>query len=194
MSHWSHQIFKEQASALLRLADLNPIELDLTIEKLVTCTGKVILSGIGKSGLVAQKITASLACVGCPAIFLHGTDALHGDIGLLKSNDIVIFISHSGKTRELLNWKPILKRLACLTVIITSDIDSPLALESEIVLNTGVSAEACPLDFLPTTSSLCSMAIGDLLAIGMMQRKKMTLGDLAHSHPLGHLGERVCFI
>lgn len=194
MSSWAFEILKKQSQSLLRLADSLDENFERAIDCLVHCSGKIIVSGVGKSGLVARKIAASLTCVGSPAVFLHPTDALHGDIGLLNSHDKVIFVSHSGQTHELLAWLPILRRLKCDVLCVTGHAESPLALISQIILDTQVKKEACPLDFLPTTSSLCSMALGDLLALGIMQRRKITLGDMKARHPQGHLGERVCFI
>lgn len=192
MSFWAQEILKKQSQALLCLSDALDDKLDLALDVLSACCGKIIISGVGKSGLVARKIAASLNCVGSPAIFLHASDALHGDMGLIQRGDVVIFISHSGQTRELLGCIPSIHQFNCVTICITGNSNSDLALASQIILNTQVTQEACVLDFLPTTSSLCSMALGDLLALGMMQRKKMTLADMQSRHPQGHLGKRTC--
>ena len=154
----------------------------------MNCRGRVIVSGLGKSGLVGRKIAATLASTGTSSIFIHAAEALHGDLGMVGEGDCAILISKSGSTPEVLQLIPPLKRLGIALIAITSEMDSPLAKEADLVLNIGVSPEAEPIGIVPTTSTIATMAIGDALAVSLMTRRGFTKKDFAQFHPGGNLG------
>lgn len=158
---------------------------------LATCTGKVVLTGVGKSGLIARKIAATMSSTGTTATFLHPSDAMHGDLGLLHSGDVVIAIGKSGESEELIRLLPSLKRLEVKIIGITSRRDSTLAKESDVTLYAPVEREACPLDLAPTASTTAALALGDALAITLMKMKDFRSEDFARYHPGGKLGKRL---
>ncbi len=151
----------------------------------------MVLTGVGKSGLICKKIAATLSSTGTPAFFLHPTDAAHGDLGMLRGEDTVIAISNSGETAELLNILPIIKSFGIPVIGITSNPDSTLAKLSDIVLNVGVKKEACPLNLAPTTSTTATLALGDAIAGALMKLKGFTPEEFARFHPGGKLGIRL---
>ncbi len=160
----------------------------------IDCHGRVIVCGLGKSGLVGRKISATLASTGTSSIFVHAAEALHGDLGMVGENDCAILISKSGLTPEILKLIPTLKRLGVKIIAITGGSDSPLAEEADVILDIGVSSEAEPIGIVPTTSTIVTMAIGDALAVALMTRRGFTREDFALFHPggnLGHLLKRV---
>ena len=163
-------------------------------ELVVTCADSrrhVILLGIGKSGLIARKIAATLTSTGTPSHFLHPSEALHGDMGILSSGDIAIALSASGETEELLRLVPVLKRLTVPLISLTGALGSSLGRASEIVLDCGVTEEACTLNLAPTASTTVMLAIGDALAIEVSRRRNFQATDFADLHPGGHLGRRL---
>lgn len=155
------------------------------------CKGKVVLIGVGKSGIVAQKIASTLTSIGALAIFLHPCDALHGDLGIVTSNDVVVMLSNSGETDELLAILPHLKRRQVCIIVIIGNPNSTLARQADVVLDASVDREACPLNLAPTTSTTVAMAIGDALAMTVMQMKGLTPEAFAINHPSGRLGKRL---
>jgi arabinose-5-phosphate isomerase len=158
---------------------------------LAACRGKVVLTGVGKSGLIARKIAATMSSTGTMATFLHPTDGMHGDLGLLSTGDVVIAIGKSGESEELVKLIPALKRLSVKLVAITSRMDSTLARGADVVLYAPVEREACPLDLAPTVSTTVALAIGDALAITLMKMKDFKPEDFALYHPGGKLGKRL---
>jgi len=158
---------------------------------LAECRGKVVLTGVGKSGLIARKIAATMSSTGTMATFLHPTDGMHGDLGLLSTGDVVIAIGKSGESEELVKLIPALKRLSVKLVAITSRRDSTLARGADVVLYAPVEREACPLDLAPTVSTTVALAIGDALAITLMKMKDFKSEDFALYHPGGKLGKRL---
>jgi arabinose-5-phosphate isomerase len=161
------------------------------IELLSNCAGKIVLVGIGKSGNIAQKIAATLTSTGTAAVFLHPSDALHGGFGLVSTEDVVIALSNSGETDEILAMLPHLKGRGVPLVSIIGCLDSTLARHSDVVLDATVEQEACPLNVAPTTSTTVALAIGDALAMTLMGVKGLTLDDFALNHPAGQLGKRL---
>lgn len=153
--------------------------------------GRAVLTGVGKSGLIARKIVATLNSIGVPAIYLHPTDALHGDLGMVRSEDVVILISKSGATEELLLLIPMLKRLEVPLIGMVGDVDSRIAKEVDIILNIHVNKEACPFDLTPTSSTTATLAMGDALAISLLRTRGFTPEDFAMLHPGGSLGKRL---
>ncbi|MBA2731307.1 MAG: KpsF/GutQ family sugar-phosphate isomerase [Acidobacteria bacterium] len=161
------------------------------IELLYDCRGKVVLIGVGKSGNIAEKIAATLTSSGSAAIYLHPSDALHGGLGILTSNDVVIALSNSGETDEIITMLPYLKHRQVPIIAIVGNLRSTLARIAEVVLDASVDQEACPLNLAPTTSTTVALAIGDALAMTLMQAKGLTMDDFALNHPAGQLGKRL---
>lgn len=185
--HLSHQ-----ANALHQAArQLQPDQVNQALDLLAACRGKVVLSGVGKSGLIAQKIAATLTSVATLAIALHPCDALHGDLGIVTSEDVVVMLSNSGETEELLTMLPHLKLRQVPIIAIVGNVQSTLARQASVILNATVEREACPLNLAPTTSTTVALAIGDALAMAVMQRKGLTPEAFAVNHPAGRLGKRL---
>ncbi|MCK5218710.1 KpsF/GutQ family sugar-phosphate isomerase [bacterium] len=161
------------------------------VELIYACPGRVVVTGLGKSGVIGQKIAATLASTGTPSIFLHAAEALHGDLGMLVHEDIVLAISNSGKTEELVRLLPQMKRLGVVLVAMTGDLSSVLAAHADVVLNVGVKEEACPLGLAPTASTTAVLAMGDALAVALMNRRQFKPEDFSHLHPGGDLGKRL---
>jgi arabinose-5-phosphate isomerase len=161
------------------------------VQKILEAKGKVVLSGIGKSGIIAQKISATLNSTGQQAVFMHATDAVHGDLGIIDDNDVIIILSKSGNTPELKVLVPLIKRLPNVLVAMVSDLDSFLAKNSDYVLNAHVDQEACPMNLAPTTSTTVSLAIGDALAVCLLEARGFTNRDFAKYHPGGSLGKKL---
>ena len=161
------------------------------VEKILSMKGRVIVSGVGKSGIIARKIVATLNSTGTPSIFMHPSDAIHGDLGMVRSEDVVILISKSGTTPELIRIVPILRQIGTKIIAMVGDINSKLAQESDITLDISVSQEACPFDLAPTTSTTVTLVMGDALAVALLKAKNFTKDDFAFYHPGGTLGKRL---
>lgn len=161
------------------------------VETIAKSSGRVIVSGAGKSGLIARKIAATLTSTGTPATFLHPTDSLHGDLGIVGASDIAILISKSGESEELLALLDHLKRLGVCTIVITGSEASSIARHADIRLDAWVSEEACPHDLAPTTSTTVALAIGDALAVALLEEKGFKASDFARLHPGGAIGRRL---
>ena len=153
--------------------------------------GRVVLTGMGKSGLIARKIVATLNSTGTAAIYLHPTDALHGDLGMVRKEDVVILISKSGNTEEIANLLPMLKRLGVKMIAMCGSENSRLAHECDIFLNISIKEEACPHDLAPTASTTATLAMGDALSVALLQKRNFTIEDFAFLHPGGSLGKRL---
>ena len=164
---------------------------DSACKLILQTEGKIILTGIGKSGHVANKISATLASTGTPAFFVHPAEALHGDMGMITKSDCVVALSNSGSTAEVLSMLPILKRLGCPLISITGKDKSPLAINSDVHLDASVDIEACPLSLAPTASTTTAMVLGDALAIALLEARGFTEADFAMSHPGGTLGKKL---
>jgi arabinose-5-phosphate isomerase len=158
---------------------------------LLACRGKVVVTGMGKSGHVGSKIAATLASTGTPAFFLHPAEAIHGDLGMITAGDVVVALSNSGETAELLTILPVLKRLDIPLVAVTGGTDSTLARYATVTLDVSVAEEACPLNLAPTASTTATLAMGDALAIAVLEARGFTEEDFARSHPGGTLGRRL---
>jgi arabinose-5-phosphate isomerase len=160
-------------------------------ELMLDCEGRIVVTGMGKSGHIAGKIAATLASTGSPAFFVHPGEASHGDLGMITPKDVVIALSNSGNTTELLTIVPIIKRLGVPLISMTGNTDSPLATEATINLNVGVENEACPLGLAPTSSTTVALVMGDALAVALLEARGFTEEDFALSHPGGTLGRRL---
>jgi arabinose-5-phosphate isomerase len=155
------------------------------------CKGRVIVTGIGKSGIVARKIVATLNSTGTRSIFLHPVEAMHGDLGIVSADDVIIALSNSGETDELNALIPSLKSIGCAMVAFTGRIDSSLSRQSDLVIDVGVAREACPLGLAPTASTTAMLAVGDALAVSLIEKHSFGTSDFKQFHPGGHLGQRL---
>ena len=164
---------------------------DKACEAIISNKGKVITLGVGKSSFIAMKMAATLSSTGTAALFLHPLDALHGDVGVIKKNDVVIIYSNSGETQEVIKLLPLLKLLKCCIISITGNLSSSLARYSEISLDASVTREACPHNLAPTSSIICALAISDALALAISSQNNFTIKDFAKTHPGGAIGKRL---
>ncbi len=164
---------------------------DAAVELLRGCRGRAVCTGMGKSGLIMKKLAATLSSTGTPALFLHPAEAIHGDVGMVAEGDVVIAASFSGTTEELLRLVEILKRLAVPLIVMTGNRASPLARHADIHLGVAVDKEACPLDLAPTASTTATLALGDALAMALLEAKGFTPEDFARLHPGGQLGRQL---
>lgn len=181
-----------EADAIARTAQqIDPNAIEQAVTLLLNCRGKVVLSGVGKSGIVAQKIAATLNSIGTMAVYLHPCDALHGDLGIVHATDVGVILSNSGETDELLQMMPHLKHRHVPTIAILGNLNSSLAQQATVTLDASVDREACPLNLAPTTSTTVALAIGDALAMSLMQIKQITPEEFAFNHPAGRLGKRL---
>ena len=162
-----------------------------SVEMIMACKGRVVVTGMGKSGLIGKKIAATLASTGTPAFFLHPAEGVHGDLGMLVKGDVVIAISNSGETDEIKMLLPLIKRLGIGLISIVGNIDSTLAKKSDYVLDASIIKEACPLNLAPTSSTTVSLALGDALAVALIERRGFKAEDFAMLHPSGALGKKL---
>ena len=172
-------------------ARLDPAQVARAVELLAACRGKVVLIGVGKSGLVARKIAATLTSTGTVSVYLHPSDGLHGDLGIVTADDVAVILSNSGETDELVAVLPYLKRRGVPFVAVVGGPNSTLARAAAAVLDAGVSEEACPFNLAPTASTTVALAVGDALAVTLMQLKGLTPDDFAFNHPAGRIGKRL---
>jgi arabinose-5-phosphate isomerase len=170
---------------------LDPTQVERVVDLLAECKGKVVILGVGKSGIIAQKIAATMTSAGTAALYLHPSDALHGGLGILQEEDVVVLLSNSGETDEMIAMLPYLKNRKVAIVAIVGNVKSTLARRADAVLDASVDKEACPLNLAPTTSTTVALAIGDALAMTVMKVKGLTLDDFAVNHPAGRLGKRL---
>jgi arabinose-5-phosphate isomerase len=180
-----------EASAVQALIDRLDEQFNKAVDLLFQCKGKVVVSGMGKSGLVGQKIAATMASTGTPAFFLHPAEGIHGDLGMLGRTDLLIAISNSGETQEILQLLPYVERVGIPVVSMTGRMTSTLAKNSDVVLDVSVSEEACPMGLAPTASTTATLAMGDALAVALLQRRGFKQEDFAQFHPGGTLGRRL---
>jgi len=180
-----------ESKGLEKLAKTLSTDFNIVCDKLFKTKGKIITLGIGKSGHIAKKVAATLSSTGSASSFINAGEALHGDIGGINRNDAVIIFSHSGETEEIIGLIPFLKALGCEFFSITGSKNSFIAKNSLINLDTGISEEACPLDLAPTTSTTASLALGDAIAVALLEANNFQKDDFAKSHPGGKLGKRL---
>ncbi len=194
MSHvlnLAKQVFDIEAQAILRLKTLIDNEFEAVVHKILTCSGKLVVTGMGKSGHVGQKIAATLASTGTPSFFMHPAEAFHGDLGMVSASDVILGISYSGETEELVRLLPILKERGNAFIALCGRKNSTLALHSDFVLNASVEREACPLQLAPTASTTAALAMGDALAVALMSLRHFKAEDFARFHPGGSLGRKL---
>ncbi len=184
-------VIETEGRAIIELTHRIDEKFETACRLLLACTGRIVVTGMGKSGHIANKIASTLSSTGTPAFFMHPGEASHGDLGMITTHDVVLAISHSGNTQELIILLPLLKRLGVPLITITGQIDSLLATSATVNLDTSIEQEACPLGLAPTTSTTVALVMGDALAIALLQARGFSAEDFALSHPGGTLGKRL---
>jgi arabinose-5-phosphate isomerase len=187
----ARRVLRIEAEAIAGLLERLDERFSRAVELLFGCRGRVVVTGMGKSGLIGRKIAATFASVGTPALFLHPAEALHGDLGMLVQNDALLAVSYGGDTEEILELLAPVKRLGIPLVTLTGNLNSPLARASDVALDIGVKEEACSLNLAPTASTTAALAMGDALAIALLERRGFREEDFARLHPGGRIGKRL---
>ncbi|HXO21386.1 MAG TPA: KpsF/GutQ family sugar-phosphate isomerase [Thermoanaerobaculia bacterium] len=185
------EVLETEAAAIRGLLPQLDESFDRAVETLRACTGRVVCTGMGKSGLIMKKVAATLSSTGTPALFLHPAEAVHGDLGMIVAGDVVLAASYSGSTEELIRLVETLKRLGVPLVVMTSSPASPLARHADVHLAAAIDREACPLNLAPTASTTAMLALGDALAMALLEARGFTSDDFALLHPAGQLGKRL---
>ena len=190
--HEVQRILQLESEAIARTTTrLDQQQVEHVVELLAACTGKVVILGVGKSGIIAQKIAATMTSTGTAALYLHPSDGLHGGLGIVRPEDVVIVLSNSGETDEIVGMLPFLKHRGVPLIAIVGNVDSTLGSRADALLDASVDQEACPLNLAPTTSTTVALALGDALAMALMKVKGLTPDDFAVNHPAGRLGKRL---
>lgn len=187
----ARKVLEIEAEAIRELVPRLDASFDSAVELLLGCAGRVVVTGMGKSGIIAQKLSATLASIGTPSLYLHPADATHGDLGRIVKGDALVAVSNSGDTGEILALVPWLKRLGVPLVALTGSPGSPLAQAADVHIDVGVRSEACPLGLAPTASTTAALAMGDALSMALMERRGFTVDDFAVLHPGGRLGKKL---
>ena len=187
----ARKVLQTEAAAILALVDRLDERFEQAVRLLLDCRGRVVVTGMGKSGIICRKIAATLSSTGTPAFFLHPAEAIHGDLGVLQSDDVIVALSHSGETDELLRLLETIKRLGARLITITGEPLSTLGKAADVALDCHVSKEACPLNLVPTASTTAALALGDALAMTLLVAKGFRQEDFANLHPGGKLGKRL---
>jgi len=187
----ARKVLELEARAILNLIPRLGEAFDRAVEALHACKGRVVVTGMGKSGLIGTKIAATFSSTGTPSLFLHPAEAVHGDIGMVVPGDVVLAISHSGETEELLRLLELIRRLDVALISMTGDPASTLARHARIVLDVKIDEEASPLGLVPTASTTAALAMGDALAMALLERRGFTLDEFARYHPGGRIGKKV---
>ncbi|MCS0790779.1 KpsF/GutQ family sugar-phosphate isomerase [Cytobacillus firmus] len=185
------EVLEKEAQAILELKEVIGDSINDALNMILQCRGRVVITGIGKSGIIGRKINATMASTGTPSLFLHPSEGLHGDLGMVTKDDVVIAISNSGESDEVLNLIPSIKRIGSKMIAIVKNPLSTLAVKSDIVLTIGNAKEACPLGLAPTTSTTVTLALGDALAIALLKARNFQPEDFAVFHPAGSLGRKL---
>ncbi len=187
----ARKVFEIESQAILALRDRLNESFDSAVELLLATSGRVVVTGMGKSGIVGQKISATFASTGTPSLFLHPAEAIHGDLGRVVKGDSLLAISHSGETGEILALLPSVKRLGAPILTFTGSPRSTLALSADVHIDVSIAQEACPLGLAPTASTTAALAMGDALAMALLERRGFTVEDFAVLHPGGRLGKKL---
>ena len=187
----ARKVLEVEAAAIRELVPRLDESFDRAVEVLFACAGRVVTTGMGKSGIIAQKISATLASVGTPSLFLHPAEAIHGDLGRIVKGDALVAVSNSGDTEEIVALVPWLKRLGVPLVTLSGNKHSPLAQAADVHVDVGVRVEACPLGLAPTASTTAALAMGDALCMALLERRGFTVEDFAVLHPGGRLGKKL---
>lgn len=187
----AQKVLQMEAEAILDLIPRVDEHFDAAVAMILECQGRVVMTGMGKSGIIAHKISATMASTGTPSFYLHPAEGIHGDLGMVTSNDVVIAMSNSGETGEVLNILPSLRRIGAKVIAMVGNVESTLAKNSDVVLDVGVKREACPLGLAPTSSTTAALAFGDALAMALMGQHHFTSKQFAVFHPGGSLGRKL---
>ncbi len=185
------KVLRIEADAVAALIDRVDYRFELAVKMILNCNGRVVVTGMGKSGLIGKKIAATLASTGTPALFLHPAEGIHGDLGMVTRGDTVIALSNSGETEEIARMLPSLKRLGIKIICFTGNTESTLSKNSDVVIDVGVKEEACPLGLAPTASTTATLAMGDALAVALLAQRGFKEEDFACFHPGGTLGKKL---
>lgn len=188
---FAKQVLRQEAGAISALAETLGEPFEQAVQWVLECRGRVITCGVGKSGHIARKTAGTLSSTGTPSLFLHAAEAVHGDLGIVAADDVVLLYTHSGETDEIVRLFPSLRALGARTILITGREESSAAREADLVLDTCVTEEACPNNLAPTTSTTVMLALSDALALAVMDRRNFTKDDYARLHPGGMLGKRL---
>ena len=188
------QVMEQEAGAVAEAAQRLDARFASAVALLAACRGRIVVSGVGKSGVIARKIAGTLTSTGSPATYLHATDSVHGDLGIVGRDDVAILLSKSGESDELFPLVAFLKRLGVPIIAITAGLASTLARHADVTLDASIAAEACPLDLAPTTSTTVALALGDALAVALFEAKGFKAEDFARLHPGGALGRRLLLL
>lgn len=187
----AREVLQVEAEAIRQLVGRIGSEFEKAVHLILSCRGHVVVTGMGKSGAIGRKIAATLSSTGTPSLFLHPAEGVHGDLGAITPNDVVLALSYSGETDELLAILPAIKRLGVPLIVMTGNPNSTLARAADVVLDVSVEREACPLNLAPTASTAAMLAMGDALALAAMKARRFTREDFARLHPAGALGRRL---
>lgn len=187
----ARKVLEIEAQAILALVERVDENFVAAVEMILACQGRVVITGMGKSGLICQKVAATMASTGTPAFFLHPAEGIHGDLGMLMKGDVVIAVSNSGKTDEIVRILPVIKRMGLPLIAMTGNPASALARAADVLLNISVREEACPLGLAPTASTTATLAMGDALAVALLDRRGFREEDFALFHPGGALGKKL---
>jgi len=187
----ARKVLQTEADAILALIDRLDGRFEQAVQILLDCRGRVLVTGMGKSGIICRKIAATLSSTGTPAFFLHPAEAVHGDLGALQSDDVILALSNSGETEELLRLLETIKRLGARMIAMTGDCTSTLGQAADVALDCHVSEEACPMNLVPTASTTAALALGDALAMTLFVAKGFRQEDFANIHPGGKIGKRL---
>lgn len=187
----AQDVLRMEAEAILELVPRIDVNFAAAVEMILQCPGRTVITGMGKSGIIGRKMAATLASTGTPSFYLHPAEGIHGDLGMVTAGDVVIALSNSGETGEVLNILPSLRRIGAKIIAMVGNDASTLAKNADVVLNVGVAKEACPLGLAPTSSTTAALAYGDALALALLQRHHFTASQFAIFHPGGSLGRRL---
>lgn len=191
MLEQARQVLRIEAEAVLEQVERIDEHFKAAVEMIMACPGRTVITGMGKSGIIGRKMAATLASTGTPSFYLHPAEGIHGDLGMVTEGDVVIALSNSGETGEVLHILPSLRRIGAKLIAMVGNPNSTLAKNSDIVLNVGVTREACPLGLAPTSSTTAALAYGDALALALLSKRKFTASQFAVFHPGGSLGRKL---
>lgn len=191
MLEQARQVLRMEAEAVLEQVERIDEYFKAAVEMILACPGRTVITGMGKSGIIGRKMAATLASTGTPSFYLHPAEGIHGDLGMVTEGDVVIALSNSGETGEVLHILPSLRRIGAKLIAMVGNPNSTLAKNSDIVLNVGVTREACPLGLAPTSSTTAALAYGDALALALLSKRKFTASQFAVFHPGGSLGRKL---
>lgn len=191
MLEQARQVLRMEAEAVLEQVERIDQHFKAAVEMIMACPGRTVITGMGKSGIIGRKMAATLASTGTPSFYLHPAEGIHGDLGMVTEGDVVIALSNSGETGEVLHILPSLRRIGAKLIAMVGNPNSTLAKNSDIVLNVGVTREACPLGLAPTSSTTAALAYGDALALALLSKRKFTASQFAVFHPGGSLGRKL---